>query len=231
MTEAAEQRTSASELLSIYLHDHRAGAAAGIQLVRRCREQAGSGELATTLAWLETEIDADRRTLDTIMEGLDVKQSPLKNALGVVAERAGRLKLNGHLFKRSPLSTLLELEALAAAIYTKRNLWRSLAAIAERSSVGDSVKLAELIDRATAQLERVQAHHDDAAVDVFDAASTGGGVEAPPAGATATQDMATAAVVTSPAPSDDTDLLLDDAEGGIVGSILDAPDESGTAST
>ena len=172
MSDSTEERTAAKELLAIYLHDHRAGAAAGLQLVRRCRRNAGSGELAATLAWLETEIDEDRRTLDSIMDGLDIKQSPLKTGLSVVAERAGRFKLNGHLWKRSPLSNLLELEALAAAVYTKRNLWQSLAAVAERSIAGDSQQLGELTDRATAQLERVQAHHNDAARHAFDAAAT-----------------------------------------------------------
>jgi hypothetical protein len=168
MTEANEEHTSPRVLLAVYLHDHRAGAASGLQLVRRCREHAGHGELAATLNWLETQVDQDRRALDTIIDGLDVKQSPVKNALGVMAERAGRLKLNGRLWKRSPLSTLLELEAIAAAISTKRNLWRSLSAIAERSNVGDARSLDDLIERATDQLERVQHHHDGVAVDVFE---------------------------------------------------------------
>jgi len=37
----------------------------------------------------------------------------------VAAERAGRHKLNGRLIRRPPLSTLVELEALTAAVAAK----------------------------------------------------------------------------------------------------------------
>lgn len=222
MADTTEEPTAAHELLAIYLQDHRAGAAAGSQLVRRCRRNA-EGELAATLAWLETQIDEDRRSLDTIMDGLHVDQSALKTALGVAAERAGRLKLNGRLWKRSPLSTLLELEALAGAVYTKRNLWCSLAAVAGRSSVGDADQLAELITRADAQLERLRGHHDDAARQIFDTAPTA--AAAGPAGPATPSGAAPAAVPSPVAPGDELDRVLEDAEGGIEGSLLDAPED------
>jgi len=230
MADEAQEATPARELLAIYLHDHRAGAAAGLQLVRRCRHHAGAGELASTLAWLEGEIEEEQRTLDSIMDGLEIHQSPLKTALGVAAERAGRLKLNGRLWKRSPLSTLVELEALAAAVYTKRNLWQSLAAVADQSAVGDSRRLVELIDRATIQLERVQAYHDAAARHAFDAAATGFVDE--PRSETTTQQAPgpTARAVVSQAPEHTIDRLLQDAEGGVEGSALDLPaDADGTS--
>jgi hypothetical protein len=228
MSETTEEPTAA-ELLSIYLRDHRAGAASGLALVRRCRRQEPSGELASTLAWLEDQIQDDRRSLDELMAGLSVSPNPLKAALGVAAERAGRLKLNGRVWRRSPLSTLLELEALAGAIFTKRNLWRSLAAVAERSAVGDHRQLTELIARSDAQLERVLAAHDAEARRIFDAAATSGSGDGP----TATTTVAPAAAATSPAPvpapvaaGDAFDQVLEDAEGGIEGSLLDAPDEA-----
>jgi hypothetical protein len=238
MADTSEETTGAAELLSIYLHDHRAGAAAGLALAKRSRRQA-SGALADTLAWLETQIDEDRRSLDSIMAGLGIDQSPLKNALSVAAERAGRLKLNGRLWKRSPLSTLIELEALAGAIYTKRNLWRSLAAVAERSSLDDPGQLAELIARADAQLERVESHHDEVARRVFEASSPADAAPrpseaanagAPPAPATTASPVVAADPIPSPvAPGDGIDQVLEDAEGGIAGSLLDAPEDAGPA--
>lgn len=226
MPETTDEPTAAAELLAIYLHDHRAGAAAGLALVRRARRQAGSGELGDTLAWLETQIDEDRRSLDSIMEGLGVSQNPLKNAISVAAERAGRLKLNGRFWKRSPLSTLLELEALAAAIYTKRNLWCSLAAVAERSSIDDPRQLEELIARSEAQLERVLTQHDDAARRIFDAAASNGVAAAPADTATTSPVPPTQPLASPVAPGDDLDRVLEDAEGGIEGSLLDAPDDT-----
>jgi hypothetical protein len=225
MAQATEERSSASELLAIYLHDHRAGAAAGLQLARRSRKNAGSGDLAATLAWLETQIDEDRRTLDSIMVGLGIKQSQLKTALGVAAERAGRLKLNGRIWKRSPLSTLLELEALAGAVYTKRNLWQSLAAVAEQATVGDAQRLSVLIERADAQLERLQAHHADAARGAFDAAATGAAGGGTPSGDPTASTTTSEPVPAAQPPDEAIDRLLEDAEGGIEGSLLDAPSD------
>ena len=182
------------------------------------------------LAWLEDEIDEDRRTLDSIMNGLDIDQSTLKTALSVVAERAGRLKLNGHLWKRSPLSSVVELEALAAAVCMKRNLWRSLAALAEQSAVGDAGRLPELIDRATLQLERVQAHHDDAARHAFNATATQKVGIQRPTETTTRQVSARTDGTLAPDPRDDgIDQILEDAEGGVEGSLLDSPvDADGT---
>ncbi|WP_327686169.1 hypothetical protein [Streptomyces sp. NBC_00467] len=50
------------------------------------------------------------------MADLDVSTDHPKAALGRLAEQAGRLKPNGHLFSRSPLSDILELEALLVGV-------------------------------------------------------------------------------------------------------------------
>ena len=43
-----------------------------------------------------------------------------------LAERFGRLKLNGHLLTRSPLSEVTELEALSLCAEARRLFWKSL---------------------------------------------------------------------------------------------------------
>ena len=130
------------------------------------------------------------------------------------------MKLNGRLFKRSPLSTLVELEALEAAVYAKRNLWLSLAALAKRSQIGEPPQLAGLIERATVQLERLQAHHDEAARDALE-------THAPPRPARAEPTSLPMADRTSQAASDEhLDRVLEDAEGGIDASLLGGPSEA-----
>jgi hypothetical protein len=47
-------------------------------------------------------------------------------------EKAGRLKLNGHLFTYSPLSRLEELELLALSVPRKRTLWQTLHLLAQQ---------------------------------------------------------------------------------------------------
>ena len=101
-------------LLAIYLNDHFAGATLGLELLRRvARENVGS-LLGTFLAEeLVPEIEQDRETLRRLMRQIGVPQSHPKIAAVWVAEKLGRLKLNGSFTRYSPLSRLLELEGLA----------------------------------------------------------------------------------------------------------------------
>lgn len=82
-------------LLSIYLRDHHAASAAGVALARRALGPYHP---------LAEQIARDRRTLENVMRKLDVGPNGTKVAVVRVAELLGRLKLNGRIFKRSPLS-------------------------------------------------------------------------------------------------------------------------------
>ena len=153
--------------LSIYLRDHFAGSAAGIALVQRCRRANADTGLGGVLADIETEIVEDRRALEAIMARLGVTPSAFKAAVGRFGEVIARLKSNGRILRRSPSSTVVELEGLAAGIVTKRNLWSSLRAATLTHAGLDVAELDRLVARATAQLERVEAEHDRAAEHAF----------------------------------------------------------------
>ena len=73
----------------------------------------------------------------------------------------GRLKLNGHLTGRSPLSSLVELEAVEVGVYGKLLLWQVLRDRRPRGA--GAVDLDELIRRAQRQLDEVERHRRDAA--------------------------------------------------------------------
>jgi hypothetical protein len=60
------------------------------------------------------------------MRRIGVRESRVKPGLAVVAERLGRLKLNGRLRGYSPLSRFEELDALAMGIEGKKILWQNL---------------------------------------------------------------------------------------------------------
>jgi hypothetical protein len=146
--------------LVVYLRDHRSGAAAGVRLAARCRDRA-AGDEQPKLAALAADISADRESLDRIMDELGIRPSWFKVTVATIAERVGRLKLNGRLLGRSPLAPLLEREALAAGVFTKRNLWRALSAADLPGIDLDAVK--ELEARADDQLERLGGLHRAAA--------------------------------------------------------------------
>lgn len=114
-------------LLPIYLNDHLAGATLGLELSRRLRSSnQGDPEMGPPLARICSEIEADRETLVQLMERLEIGRDRVKPALAWLAERLGRLKLNGQLRGYSPLSRVLELEILSSGVGGKVQLWNAL---------------------------------------------------------------------------------------------------------
>jgi hypothetical protein len=141
--------------LAIYLNDHLAGAALGVELARRLRSNnRDDPALGQPLAEICAEIEADRATLQEAMQRLEIDRSVAKPALAWVAEKLGRLKLNGQLRGYSPLSRLVELEGLAIGIAGKLQLWQALErALGERLGEFDFGQLAE---RAARQRDTVE---------------------------------------------------------------------------
>jgi len=146
------------ERLSIYLNDHLAGATLGTELSRRAAAANRGSELGEFLGRLHEEILEDRETLRSVMAALSVEASPLKPAGAWLLERISRLKLNGQIRGRSPLSNLVELEGLEAGVSGKRALWQAIA-----SALGDDPRLETfdleaLVERADEQLRGLEAH-------------------------------------------------------------------------
>ncbi len=151
--------------LSIYLNDHLAAATAGVELARRTAASNRSTSYGEVLATLAEEIEADRRTLLEIMERLSVRPDRLKLALAWGAEKLGRLKLNGELFRYSPLSRLEELEGLSVGVEGKHALWQTLRQTHGEDARLRGIDLDELIERARAQRRRLEHQHRRAADD------------------------------------------------------------------
>jgi hypothetical protein len=155
------------ELMGIYLNDHLAGAVAGTELARRCLRHNTASPYAATLGDLVTAISEDRATLVRIMRALGVSASSAKQLGALAAERIGRLKLNGRLTSYSPLSRVVELDALSAGINGKRVLWLSLLGVAEHYPALHRDELERLIKRADEQLEAVQRLRETAVKEAF----------------------------------------------------------------
>jgi hypothetical protein len=157
-----------TKLLAIYLNDHLAGATAGAAVAQRAAgSNRGNGAYYPALRTLAEEIREDRASLIGIMSALQVGTDPVKQALAWAAEKAGRLKLNGHLLSYSPLSRLDELEFLALGVTGKLALWRSLELLAPHEPDRRPEQLTELIARAERQLAEIEACRLRAASDAF----------------------------------------------------------------
>lgn len=102
--------------LGIYLNDHLAGATFGIGLAQRIAHQHRHSARNADLKRISDEIAQDRQTLLELMDALDVPARRYKVYGGWAAERLGRLKPNGVLYRRSGLSTFIELETLRLGV-------------------------------------------------------------------------------------------------------------------
>jgi hypothetical protein len=152
--------------LSIYLRDHHAAGVAGTRLARSIARTRGTTD---DLRRVASEIEQDLIELEAIMRRLDVQPDVIKDALARIGERLGRLKPNGRLRERSPLSDLLELETLLVGITGKRALWLSLRA-------GTSVPredLDRLVERANSQKTIVEDARLDAVGRAFSSEQEG----------------------------------------------------------
>jgi hypothetical protein len=156
VTEAATPVLHSDDLLGIYLNDHLAGATAGCELFgRSARALRGSPEGAE-LARLADEVAQDREALRQIMLALDKPVREYKMAAAWTAEKFGRLKPNGRLLERSPLSALVELEGLRLGVEGKAALWKSLLQVADHYPQLSRAELDALLSRAETQLESLE---------------------------------------------------------------------------
>jgi hypothetical protein len=147
---------SDNKYLRIYLNDHLAGAVAGEELAKRCLKNNQGTDLGRFLTRLIEEIGEDRRALGRIMDAAGAPRDRAKGAAAWVAEKVGRLKLNGQIRGYSPLSRLVELEGLVIGVEGKLRGWRALQSASVR--VPADVDLDRLVERAESQVEELEAH-------------------------------------------------------------------------
>lgn len=174
-TEASTgSRGSRHDLLGIYLNDHLAGATGGFELARRVAASHRDRTNDDFLRRLSAEVAQDRAALQDIMAALGVPVRAYKVCAAWIGEKAARLKLNGHLLTRSPLSSLEELEMLRLGVEGKAAGWRTLRVLAETDKRLDSGRLDELIARARRQADLLEELRVRAADQVIGAEATAG---------------------------------------------------------
>jgi hypothetical protein len=160
-------------LLGIYLNDHLAAATGELELARRAagarrvQDSERDVESAVQLTGLAEDIAEDRAALIGIVRALGFPIRRYKVYLAWTAEKAGRLKLNGHVLSRSPLSDIVELEALRLSVDAKAAAWRTLRALAETDRRLNPAQLDELIARAQRQSDALEQLRLQACARVF----------------------------------------------------------------
>jgi len=153
-------------LLRIYLNDHMAGSTAGIELARRARAENQGTPVGDYLGALVSELEEERSTLEGVMNTLKLKRDYVKSGLAWLGEKAGRLKLNGTLLSYSPLSRVVELEALCLDAEGRLSMWRTMKRLARKDERLERFDFTTLISRAEHQrrtLERMRQQATDEA--------------------------------------------------------------------
>jgi hypothetical protein len=158
---------SNDKYLNIYLNDHLAGSLAGCELAKRSVSSNRGTPFGDFLESLVSELESDRASLEEVMEMVDAPKDRVKPAAAWVAEKLGRLKLNGEILGYSPLSRVIELEGLRAGVEAKLCLWNSLNDLA-RSDGRLVMDFDRLIERAEKQQSGLEEQRTEAARIAFE---------------------------------------------------------------
>ncbi|MGX6450165.1 hypothetical protein ACVU7I_19165 [Patulibacter sp. S7RM1-6] len=145
------------QLLETYLNDHLAAATGGVSLARRARDAHADldAELHELLTWFHGQIAEDREQIVRALDLIGGHRDPVKVVAGAVGEVVGRLKTNRRIVKRSPLSSLIELEGLSVAVHGKSRGWIVLRALEHPKLT--PIDFGALLRRADEQQERIEA--------------------------------------------------------------------------
>ena len=157
------------EALAAYLNDHLAGAAAGIELAEKLRDNNQGTELGKDMVALHHDITQDRDALEELMRQLEVERHPVKEAAGRLLERLSRLRLNPALTGSTELTRLMETEALSLGIEGKLSMWMALKEAAASDPRLAAADYDRLIERARGQRRTLEPHRLAAAVASFSA--------------------------------------------------------------
>lgn len=154
--------------LAIYLRNHDAAARAGVELFRRAAHNQRTRPYGAELAELRIEVEQDARALRQVLTAEGVSPDRAQGALLQLGERVGRLKPNGSLLRRAPLSDLIEVEGMLDAVRAKAAGWQALSPVPS-GRWPDEVDPAEYQHRALSQAERLSTIHRTVATRLFTA--------------------------------------------------------------
>lgn len=156
--------------LSVYLNDHLAALTASVALFERVAAGLEGSQWHARLSILAEDVAEDRDSVRQVMDVLEVDESRAKQVAGLVAERLGRLKPNGHLLRRSSLTDLEEVEGLRVSVAAKIAFLQVMRALAVRDARLSKTTFETMLDRAQDQADRLYRLHLQVAQEAMRAA-------------------------------------------------------------
>jgi hypothetical protein len=153
--------------LRTYLNDHLAGATLGCDHARQLEANNEGTPFGEEMSKLAADIEADRDTLEGLMDRLEVSRNPVKQATAWVAEKAGKVKFTGISANDAELGNFLALETMSLGIEGKRSLWIALREVSDGHAELVPAELDELIARAETQRTAIETERRAAAQRAF----------------------------------------------------------------
>ena len=154
------------KLLGLYLSDHLTGATAGLGRIERMAKDFTDTPVHAELAGLAGEIRRERELLKGLIRDLGIRRRPHRQAAAWLGEHAGRLKLNGRLLSRSPMTLVLESELMRAAVLAKIGGWQTLEELAPELGLLPA-RFADLTAEGRSQIEALGRVHEHARSNAF----------------------------------------------------------------
>lgn len=156
-------------LLSIYLNDHLALATVLIEVAKRSLDNNDQEPYGKVFAGVQTAALEQRAALVRLMDELGASRSSMKERAAWVAEKAGRLKLNGRIKSYSPLSRVLESEGLRALLELQKSFWDTLEGVAAGDPRVDRQICSRLSRSCSDGIRDLESIQESAATEAFGA--------------------------------------------------------------
>ncbi len=146
------------ELLELYLSDHLTGATGGVNRSERMAADYVDTPVYGQLGEFAERLSGEKAFLDQLISDLGLEQKPYRQVVAWAGERLGRLKVNGRVVSRSPMTLLLETDLMRGAVHSKIGVWETLREHAPSLGIGGEV-FDELIESAKHQLDLLDQVH------------------------------------------------------------------------
>ena len=144
------------ETLEDYLNQHLLGSRSGVKMFRTAADTWKDTPYADRLRGLADEIAQEQKDLEQMITGLGMKVSVMQEAVGKVAEAAGRLNPVNLNRSKGNGWTQVELDLLQGALQGKAAMWHVLTKLAEHAPDLDRSETDRLYRQAQDQQAEIQ---------------------------------------------------------------------------
>lgn len=152
-----------SHYLALFFQDHDMLLLGAHEIATRFIDASEFAEAIPAVEGLLEEIDLERDVVHGLMGLLGIQGDLTKSAIAWISEKFSRLKRNGHLLTRSPLSDMIELETLSMVLHGCELFWNALAEIEDEHTYIAQVDPQAMIERIQRRREQIDDLYCEAA--------------------------------------------------------------------